>query len=692
MMTSKIAPLMQTVDPEQDAIIGTIALIGDSSLTYVLKDALADYQQITVQYWETLEQFEQHVPLAGHDPALVVGLSAHCHPIFDRRMQRWCKERGLAYLRIGIWHHEAVIGPFVLADQPGCVACSEVRRVRALTTEADHELAFLAWCEDETRLCKRVSNPWLTWEARQIIGLTVARDIKAFLHYNVPAMGWRTVRFLRLRGLTNQLHMFVPDPQCEICAPVVNDCAELAEIQLQPHPRTNLESYRVRSLLGDLAALEHRFVDHRLGLYVRSLKKTAATFASMVVHYFEYPYIKQDIVTNGVNFAFQTSRATAILEALERNCGFLPRSKRSVVYGSYEQLHTRAVNPEQFGLLTEPIAAEREADPSSPWTTYSSSLPFHWVWGYSFQHQQPVLVPEQIAYYGTHTQHPDMKLFVPETSNGCALGGSLEDAIFHGLCEVIERDAFFLTWYGRLPVPGIDWQSTRNTDLLLAAERVTRMTGFTFRAFDCTTDIGVPAILVIAVNAEERMPRVLLGAGAHLDPEKALEAAFLEAAAVIPQNLNPSQAQRARGKRLVEDSSLIQTIDDHLLAGSMPEAFARFSFLLADRPQQTMQERFAMHYTRQPSSDLTKELTYLIGQVSRRGHDVIVVDQTASELRAANFWCVRVLAPGLIPLTFGQRLRRTRHLHRLYRIPQELGYADHILTEAELNPDPHAFL
>jgi len=195
----------------------------------------------------------------------------------------------------------------------------------------------------------------------------------------------------------------------------------------------------------------------------------------------------------------------------------------------------------------------------------------------------------------------------------------------------------------------------------------------------------------MAVNPEDRMPRVLLGAGAHLDPDKALAAAFLEAAVVIPQNLHPSRAEQERGKRLVEDSSLIQTIDDHLLAGAMPEAFARFSFLLAGRPQHSMQERFTAQYTREPSLDLTQELHYLIGQVARRGHEVIVVDQTSPELRAEHFWCVRVLAPGLIPLTFGQRFRRTRHLDRLYRIPQKLGYTDHILTAAELNPDPHAF-
>ncbi len=224
----------------------TIALVGDRALVLDLRQALVDHQQISVEYWETLEQCEDEISRAVSDLLLVVGLSAHCHPVFDLRMQRWCKQQGLAYLRVGIWQHEAVIGPLVPPDQPGCVACSEVRRLRALTTEAEHELAFLAWCADETRFHELLPNPWLTPQTRQIIGLTVARDIEAFLQHGVPDMGLRTVRFLRLRALTNHLHTFLPDSQCELCARMVDDCAENAEMHFQAHPRTNLGSYRVR--------------------------------------------------------------------------------------------------------------------------------------------------------------------------------------------------------------------------------------------------------------------------------------------------------------------------------------------------------------------------------------------------------------------------------------------------------------
>lgn len=303
--------------------VKTIALVGDRSLAMDLTHVLAKGELITVRYWEALEQLAAH-PQAIGETTLVVGLSACYHPAFDRRVQRWCREQGVAFLRIGIWQHEVVIGPFVLPDQPGCVACAEIRRIRALTTEATNELHFLAWCEDVSLLQGRAPNPWLTDNARQIISLTAASDIETFIQHGTPAMGLQTVRFLRLRSLTNRCHTFLPDPCCEICAQTPDDCAEDAVLHFQPRLRLNPSSYRVRSILNEVAALEKRYVDHRLGLQIRGLHGNGTTFATTVTRYFEYPNIKQDTSATGIAYSFQASRATAILEALERSSGFLP--------------------------------------------------------------------------------------------------------------------------------------------------------------------------------------------------------------------------------------------------------------------------------------------------------------------------------------------------------------------------------
>lgn len=54
--------------------------------------------------------------------------------------------------------------------------------------------------------------------------------------------------------------------------------------------------------------------------------------------------------------------------------------------------------------------------------------------------KRPILIPESLAYYSLGREDS----FVYETSNGCALGGSLEEAIFHAILEAAERDSFCL--------------------------------------------------------------------------------------------------------------------------------------------------------------------------------------------------------------------------------------------------------
>lgn len=71
--------------------------------------------------------------------------------------------------------------------------------------------------------------------------------------------------------------------------------------------------------------------------------------------------------------------------------------------------------------------------------------------------------------------------------------------------------------------------------------------------------------------------------------------------------------------------------------------------------------------------------------------DVIVVDQSSSETLRNGLRCVKVLIPGMLPMTFGHHLRRLEGLDRVLEVPMKLGYADRRLTPQELNPYPHPF-
>jgi ribosomal protein S12 methylthiotransferase accessory factor len=77
------------------------------------------------------------------------------------------------------------------------------------------------------------------------------------------------------------------------------------------------------------------------------------------------------------------------------------------------------------------------------------------------------------------------------------------------------------------------------------------------------------------------------------------------------------------------------------------------------------------------------------------GLDIIVVDQTTPEQRRGAFRCVKVIIPGLLPMTFGHAMRRITGFERLYHPYASSNLMPacrrQSLTDADINLYPHPF-
>ena len=88
-------------------------------------------------------------------------------------------------------------------------------------------------------------------------------------------------------------------------------------------------------------------------------------------------------------------------------------------------------------------------------------------------------------------------------STGCAAGRTRADAVLHGLCELVERDAAGLWWRGGMrgrPL-AFDDQASGEAAALLAALRRGNESRRTW-LLDITTDLGIPAIAAISCHAD----------------------------------------------------------------------------------------------------------------------------------------------------------------------------------------------
>ena len=214
----------------------------------------------------------------------------------------------------------------------------------------------------------------------------------------------------------------------------------------------------------------------------------------------------------GKGITARAAQVSALMESLETWSA--EHIELPVVRGSYRKLQDRAVDVRRLAR------SRKRLDLDARWA---------WVEGVDIMRDEPVLVPlDSVTLDTTFTKPPTFDI----SSNGLASGNVIVEAVVHGLCEVIERDAE-AAWRRaggdrRLVLDTIDDPGCR-----ALIERIVA-TGARVFVWDLASDTGVPCI-GCAIMEDPREPawRALgfyQGFGAHLVPEIAIARAVTEAA------------------------------------------------------------------------------------------------------------------------------------------------------------------
>ncbi|QHT61137.1 TOMM precursor leader peptide-binding protein [Paenibacillus lycopersici] len=642
--------------------MNTVVVIGEGMLADTVSKLLPGVRVVR------RPDFGEDLPFA--DLVVVVGGSPSVH----LQAEELLRPRGLPWLGCYVSNGEGVVGPLIRPGSSGCSRCAETRRMRAShdQEEVSDELLRLVFPDLPPKPPAAVSPSGLRHLAF-ILSETAARALRG---EDADLDG--RLYIVDLKTMNTSVHYFLPEQSCPICSRLPDDSAEAAAITLRPCMKPDRQHYRSRSMSELRKVLARDYLDSRTGLINGKQSDFLSAFASAAVN---LPVNLSSEVTGGHSHSYADSLLAAILEGIERYCGFAPRGKRTVVYDSYANLKDTAMDPARVGFH----AREQLAQPDFPFEPYDPDSIMPWVWGYSFLQERPVLIPERLAYYSVGQEGS----FVYEISNGCAIGGSREEAILYGILEVVERDSFLMTWYARLPVPRLDYRSSGDKELMLMIDRVRAVTGYDVRLYNTTMENGIPSIWAVAKGGPDRELNLVCAAGAHLDPVRAARSAIHELAVAITRLENRWQERQEEAEAMVHDSFLVQNMEDHALLYCLPQAEERLGFLLDEqRPLRTFGEEFGpvvMH------DDLTDDLQQVLRTFRSLNLDVIVVDQSSSETLRNGLHCVKVLIPGMLPMTFGHGYSRLSGLDRVLEVPMKLGYAKKKLSPAELNPYPHPF-
>jgi ribosomal protein S12 methylthiotransferase accessory factor len=158
--------------------------------------------------------------------------------------------------------------------------------------------------------------------------------------------------------------------------------------------------------------------------------------------------------------------------------------------------------------------------------------PMHWVRGQSWPDGQTVWMPLDAVTLGVPAR--DLPT-ISRSSNGLASGNTPREALFHAICELVERDATAL-WSMqpdgvRLATEFAPSVVTDNIAARMCAQIADA--GLDLRLFDQTTDLGVPCVMAVILDHAAGAPRrfdAAAGYGCHPVGARAIVRAVSEAA------------------------------------------------------------------------------------------------------------------------------------------------------------------
>ena len=636
---------------------------------------------------------KHHIPERAGDERWLVVASLRDHHWLEATF-RQARELGVSLLLLGLEPGFIWFGPYLLPTESGCYRC-----LRLWAHSNNHEPTHWSRMANDPQTRRDDLPGMIPPAVEQMLTALLCHllDDQLLLAEGSLYQAEGSNPIIRLDTTNSRIsrHHFLPIHDCDICGNLAENSPDSARITLKSRPKAVDSDSRVANPRLALDSLKQHFLDRHVGLVRHVFHSLSSNLMPMFSA--EMPIMYTSEVESGYGRSETRHHAelVAILETLERYAGHSPKGQRTTVRASYRALlqdsDKHVIDPRRLILHGE----QREQSPEFRMHPYSDDLEFNWVWCHALLADKPILIPEQsIFYYLLNQADAPLNRFIYETSNGYALGGALEEAIFYGLLELVERDAYLTTWYGRFTPREIDLHQIDDQRIQALIHRVEAQ-NLRLHAFDMRVGIDVPVVWCMIVDDADDAPvKSYCAAGAHLVPENAIYSGLIEVTTSMGVYQESMPPLKDKALEMLADDNKVTDMHDHVLLYSLSQSWDRLSFLFDDRPKASLQELYGNSHLDadgkpEINRDVTEDLRQLMTKVSAYADDVIVADLTFDALKAHQLHCVKVIAPGLMPVTFGHQYRRVS-LERINRYAESAGLATFASVD-DLNPLPHNF-
>jgi len=206
------------------------------------------------------------------------------------------------------------------------------------------------------------------------------------------------------------------------------------------------------------------------------------------------------------------ARVSVVMEAVERFAAEVENFKGTLIFGSFNELcdDYNVLSPQSL-ILPGSLPSETKIE---------------WYPSWDLLRNEDILVPANAVFHPYKPTKGRWQLFRSNT-NGLASGNVMEEAIFHGLMEVVERDALSIAEANKDPGVGLEADSGIIYELL----RKFNSQGIAIKLWYLKTDARIPTVVAASDDERLRDPALLvIGAGTHTNPTIATLRALTEVA------------------------------------------------------------------------------------------------------------------------------------------------------------------
>lgn len=383
-------------------------------------------------------------------------------------------------------------------------------------------------------------------------------------------------------------------------------------------------------------------------------------------------YKKNIDIACGFSFNKKVALMRVLGEGLERYCLEKYNPKISFI-GSLENINRDYLDPYSICAFSKKQLAESNF---KKFRIHNKSL-FRWTKGFSLKRKKNLLVPAQLVSFN-YAPMKNEPTILPPISTGTATGLSLDDAMYRGICEVVERDSFMISYLNKLPSPQINLNSIKDMKIQGILNKLRRYK-LEVIVLDITTDLKIPAFAALTLDKTRQGPSVTIGLKAGFDIKESIMGAIEES--LMTRSwvrdkfiyLNPDYKQE----------KVIQSLEDRAHFWFSVDMIKKLGFWLENKNI----KKFVPDKLNSAENKLKKTITSL----DKNKMEIIYVDITHKTIKRNGFWVVRTIIPQLHPLYLDEQYPYYGG-KRLYETPIKMKFLRNIKKETQLNSIPHPFL